>query len=126
IKEIHSNKRMLVTYFYPDKTTDDTPHDFPYTYRSHCTITGTIEQPKEATNPFELNYRKYLFEQGIETQIIVNTIDDIHCEQNNSFISRVLSWRETIMKKAHKHLHPDIVAWQQALLFGHSEGLDEE
>lgn len=124
--EEKTNQRILVTYFYPQSSSENQEDPFVYMYRSSCKITGKLEQPTEATNPYEFDYRKYLFEQGITSQLIVNSLDKIECERKSSILANIYSVRDRFIKKANDVLHPEIAAWQQALIFGNSEELDEE
>lgn len=144
-----TKERILVTYFYPHQSTNNSqlfddrinPHDqtslndgtssdeqeqfFPYTYRATCTISGTLQYPNEATNPFEFNYRKYLFEQNITYQLIVDDIAHIQCRERRNFLRTIYSARDKFIAEATKRLHPHIAHWQQALIFGDKTELPE-
>lgn len=121
-----SDEKILVTYFRPHHSTspDEVEQLFPYTYRAVCTISGKLELPKEATNPFEFNYRKYLFEQNITHQLIVENIDDINCSERRSFLTTVYKVRDRLISQANERLHPEVASWQQALIFGNKDELD--
>lgn len=126
LREKESNDELLVTYFYPfSSSTAEAKETIPYTYRSQCYIRGQFELPDEATNPFEFNYRKYLFEQGMKGQIIVDSLEDIQCSNARSLLGAIYTIRDRLLQKAETTLHPELAAWQQALIFGNSEQLDE-
>lgn len=124
ILELEETKeRLNVTYFYPNSSTEALA--FPYTHRAQCTITGLLEQPEEATNPFQFNYRKYLYEQGIVANLFVDDLSHITCQQKRSLTSFIFQLRDWLIKMANEKLHAQIVPWQQALLFGETDQLDE-
>lgn len=127
LRQNETNKRILVTYFQPHdlSSLNEEEQSFPYTYRAICMISGTLELPNEATNPFEFNYRKYLFEQGITYQLIVEKIDDLNCQERRSFLTTIYKVRDRLIFQANKRLHPHIASWQQALIFGNKDELDE-
>lgn len=127
LRQNESNKRILVTYFRPHdfSSLNEEAQSFSFTYRAICTISGTLESPNEATNPFEFNYRKYLFEQGITHQLIVENTNDINCHERRSFFTTINKVRDRLIVQANERLHPQIASWQQALIFGNKDELDE-
>src|SRR5699024_254053 len=95
-------------------------------YGSHCAIRGKLEQANPATNPFEFNYKQYLFEQGMTKQLIIDSLKHIQCKENKTFLSGIHSLRDYFIYKANEKLSPELAAWQQALIFGNSDELREE
>lgn len=119
--EKNTNIKIRVTYFEQDTE----PLRFPFTYNATCTMKGKLQSPNEATNPFEFNYKKFLFEKGIFAEFVLDSLNEIECKQKSSFLQQIYSIRQTILNKSNNTLHPTIAAWQQALIFGNSNQIDD-
>lgn len=117
-----TNIKIQITHFY-DKNSN---HIFPYTYDAICHVIGEIRLPDEPTNPFEFNFRQYLFEKGIFAEMIVDSMEQINCKQQYSLLQQIYMIRESILLKSNQTIHPKIAAWQQALIFGNSSLIDEQ
>lgn len=126
LREDKFNRNVLVTFFYntPDVSKDKS-EQFPYYYGATCQVSGTISTINQPSNPFEFDYKKYLYEQGIDAQITVPSLEQIKCESNRSFLQQLQAFRQRLLEKSNESLHPDVAAWQQALIFGNREYLDD-
>ena len=71
---------------------------FPYTYGDVLEIKGEITQPKQARNPGEFDYQKYLKRRGIFATMTVYDKSDIWKigEGRNHFLRRVRNFRQKI------------------------------
>ncbi|HZW67672.1 MAG TPA: DNA internalization-related competence protein ComEC/Rec2 [Pseudogracilibacillus sp.] len=121
-----TKEKVSVHYFHQADSFDPLASPFPYTFRAKCFIKGKIDQANAATNPFEFDYRQYLFEKGITQQIILDSLDNLQCKQNHSPLSKLYLVRDALILQSEKQLDPTIAAWQQALIFGDSDQLSDE
>lgn len=116
-------EKILVTYFLPDELKEkSSPFFLPE--RANCIVTGRRQLPKEATNPYQFDYRKYLYNQGIYSELIVQDREELICKPSSSLLAKVYQIRASFIHKAEENLHPSIAKWQQALLFGHTDSLE--
>lgn len=121
-----TKEKVSVHYFHHADSSNPLASPFPYTFRAKCFIKGKIEQANVATNPFEFDYRQYLFEKGITHQLILDSLDNLQCRQNHSLLSKLYHVRDALLYQSDKQLDPTIAAWQQALIFGESDQLSDE
>lgn len=90
-----------------------------------CTVTGKVEQPKQATNPGQFNYQTYLSQQSIYHQIAINQSDELSCE-GSSAIGNILSIRDQQLLHLANKLSTGTAPWVQSLVLGDRTAIDDE
>jgi len=127
LKEENTNERILVTYFKneTDKS-EQVNHVVERLYFGNtCTIRGKLARPERATNPYQFDYRTYLYEKGIKYVLDVATMKNVTCLPPSQ-IAPILSLRQTLIDKAMLKYDADVAAWIQALVLGNRSSLDDE
>lgn len=94
-------------------------------YGAKCSVTGKMLLPQQATNPYQFDYASYLQKQGIASQFIVTKVEDISCKEADNFFTIIHNLRAHIIATNEKTFHPEIVAWQKALIFGDRSAIGE-
>lgn len=123
LKDTEEKVRVLFSDFSLDSHEKLT---FPYTYGARCILSGKWEEVEGATNPFQFDYKQYLFERGIVGQFSVTNKAAVQCVERATFLTKLYSFREQFLLNSERRLHEEIAPWQQALIFGERSALDDE
>lgn len=126
IKDDVTNNKRLIIYF-PNEDAQDF-NEKKYTelaYGAVCKIKGRIDPPSVSRNPGQFDFNHYLQSQGISDQVIVNTLEDIHCE-GSSFFNKIYSFRLNLLYFVSESMSNETAAWLSALVLGDDSLLDEE
>lgn len=90
-----------------------------------CQVTGNIQLPDQATNPGQFNYQKYLFNQNIYHQIVVDQNEQLNCEGIN-LIGRLQSFRQKQLTYLNQQLSEDTARWAKSLVLGDQTAIDDD
>src|SRR5690625_4600687 len=121
--ELSSNK-LLIIYFPNDDDVLNRNQYAALAYGATCKIRGQIDQPSMSRNPGQFDFNHYLKSQGISDQVIVSTLEDIHCE-GSSILNKVFSLRTSLLYFVSESMSADTSAWLSALVLGDDSQLDE-
>ncbi|MGP4074468.1 DNA internalization-related competence protein ComEC/Rec2 [Halobacillus sp. K22] len=91
---------------------------------AECILEGSREEIDKSTNPGQFDYREFLANQGIYSQIELSSIEGLSC-QNRSLLSYVYEWRSSLMEHVEKSVNDGAYPWMAALIFGEAKLLDE-
>ena len=83
----------------------------------HCIIKGKNHPPTKKTNPGQFDYGKYLANENIQTEIIVEDIKDIRCDQK-SLLTPIWSLRNKILFIMKDNYSDFSSSWLIALILG--------
>src|SRR5699024_8762878 len=121
----NSNQTFLVLYF-PDTNKQDTESSLEQLkIGSTCQITGTISLPEESRKPRQFDYQSYLETKGISHQLIISSLEKIHCE-GVSFLHRIYKMRQAIQDYIFISYTDETAAWMTALVLGDDSFIKEE
>lgn len=112
-----------IYYFPHDKLKQDWPDDIQY--GASCQLRGKEELPEPASNPGQFDFRKYLKQQGIVSQIILNAPDDLICS-GGAPLGKLYKFRNKLLTLSENDLEPETSGWLQALVLGSDAGMDKE
>src|SRR5699024_10587219 len=80
IRDAATDQKILVVFFPTTETRKQSLiEQQPFhrvQYGSTCIIQGKIETPPSSRNPGQFNYRKFLAEQGVTKQLIIESLAD--------------------------------------------------
>ncbi|MEX0719815.1 MAG: DNA internalization-related competence protein ComEC/Rec2 [Balneolaceae bacterium] len=116
IGDITSSKKYLARILADDDPTEATIGDSVF-------FSGTIIPVSEKRNPLDFDYKKYLYSQGIEVQIRVDSLIQII---PNSKSSEWVWWREKALSLVEKNFTKRTAPIAKALLLGYKQDLDSE
>lgn len=117
--------KISVVHFWDEHTPYDDAILNKLEYGATCLVSGKMSNIERATNPFQFDYRDYLLKKGIMAQFIVDSLQEIKCKSNISIYTYVNKLRNSLMTTSNQKLTPEIAAWQQALVLGNRDDLDE-
>lgn len=119
-----SNNKLLIIYFPNDDDILSRDKYAELAYGATCKISGKIDRPSMSRNPGQFDFNYYLKSQGISDQVIVSTLEDIHCE-GSSIFNKVYSLRTNLLYFVSESMSADTAAWLSALVLGDDSQLDE-
>src|SRR5699024_12291107 len=90
-----------------------------------CSLCGKTYLFQYATNPGQFYFNDYLNRQGIDIQMIVESLSDINCTGKNA-LSFIHSLRRGVMSYAQAHLSDYSFGWVSALIFGEDSFISED
>lgn len=90
-----------------------------------CQVTGQLQKPQSSRNPGQFDYQNYLLTQGISSQMIIHSMDDIMCE-GRSLRHPLYVLRTTFQNLIVEKLSPQTSAWLNALVLGDRTLLNED
>lgn len=82
-----------------------------------CVIKGKQNNQKPKSNPGQFDYAKYLADQGIHSEIVVDSLDDISCGQQTLF-TPIWSIRNTLIILLKENYSDFSSSWLIALILG--------
>lgn len=82
-----------------------------------CVIKGKQNNQKPKSNPGQFDYAKYLSDQGIHSEIVVDSLDDISCGQQTLF-TPIWSIRNTLIILLKENYSDFSSSWLIALILG--------
>ncbi|AMX82834.1 competence protein ComEC [Geobacillus subterraneus] len=92
-----------------------------------CRVTGTLERPQPASNPYAFDYRRYLRFHRIHWLFLPEAIDLSACfRARPTVIERLVSLREAGVRRIEAHLPPEAAGIAAALIYGERRQLDDE
>lgn len=119
------NDQILVIHF-PNENEVNEKKMATIQYGSMCKMTGILTEPERARNPHQFDYRMFLLQKGISQQFILSTLDDIHCVENQSFLTVIYSLRTNLLQYSFEKLDNKTAAWLHALVLGDKSLLDDD
>lgn len=130
IRDAATDQKILVVFFPTTETRKQSLiEQQPFhrvQYGSTCIIQGKIETPPSSRNPGQFNYRKFLAEQGVTKQLIIESLADVRCEGSSPFLHRFYSIRQSIQSFVQNSYSEETAAWIQALVLGETSQLSDE
>lgn len=90
-----------------------------------CVIKGKQNNQKQKSNPGQFDYAKYLADQGIHSEIVVQKIDDIICGQKTLF-TPIWSIRNKLIFLLKENYSDFSSSWLIALVLGEDSFINTE
>src|SRR5690625_2691189 len=90
-----------------------------------CQVTGHLQKTQSSRNPGQFDYQNYLLTQGISSQMIIHSMEDITCE-GRSLRHPLYILRTTLQDLTVEKLSPQTSAWLNALVLGDRTLLNED
>jgi len=91
-----------------------------------CRVTGALERPQPASNPYAFDYRRYLRFHRIHWLFLPEAIDLSACfRARPTMIERLVSLREAGVRRIEAHLPPEAAGIAAALIYGERRQLDD-
>nr|WP_085508927.1 DNA internalization-related competence protein ComEC/Rec2 [Thalassobacillus devorans] len=120
-----TSQKILLTAF-KEHNSSSTPPSFAenWKYGAVCQINAPTSFPPAATNPGEFDYRTYLLQQGIISQIIITDKTEIDCI-GHSWVALLDAQRYKLLSQYETKLSPEISPWLKALIFGETSDLEK-
>ena len=118
------SQKYLAIYFPNSNNNSNTKPIKSLNTGATCQITGNIVIPEKNTNPGEFNYQHYLKTQGMQFQLVIDSLTDIQCE-GISTLGKIYESRETIQDYMLNTYSKDTAAWIVALILGDDSLLEE-
>ncbi|PJW15532.1 DNA internalization-related competence protein ComEC/Rec2 [Geobacillus sp. Manikaran-105] len=92
-----------------------------------CRVTGTLERPMPAGNPYAFDYRLYLRRHRIHWLFLPEAIDLSACMRvRPTIIERLEAIREAGVRRIEARFPPEAAGIAAALIYGERRSLDEE
>ncbi|SEO32717.1 competence protein ComEC [Amphibacillus marinus] len=88
-----------------------------------CMITGEIEVINQATNPGQFDYQRYLRNQGVLYQVVVNNSEDLVCQGIN-WLGQLSLLKGQLLNYLERYYDQDALKWMYALVFGDRSLID--
>lgn len=123
MEDSSSTEKIMILYF-PNDGELDVSLTSQLNFGANCEVHGLVEQPDEARNPGEFDYREYLLTKDISYQIIVTDLSVIQCV-GTSFLQRFFTLRTKLFEQAPNNLSEFTAAWVNALVLGDDSLLDD-
>lgn len=120
----HDQDKLLISYFFNDSISESKEAVTSFKYGAVCQVKGEIELPPKGRNPGQFDYRNFLLTQGISHQLILQSLEDIHC-QGSLPLQFLFQLRENIIEYTKAKLSNETSAWLNALIFGNDDQLDQ-
>lgn len=92
---------------------------------SRCTVKGKLNSPSQARNPGQFDFQKYSLQQGISSQIIISSPEDMQCT-GASPLHSIYSFRMKLMDHIDMTFSGYTSAWLKGLVFGDDSSIDED
>ncbi|WP_128526399.1 DNA internalization-related competence protein ComEC/Rec2 [Halobacillus litoralis] len=118
-----SGEKFQLVYYKNEDQDQNVPPDWHH--GAVCNGFGDAEPFARASNPGQFDYRAYMLNKGVNSQIILNDIEDLHCE-GRSYLSYMNVWRDQVMRKVKANVYPGSYGWIKALIFGETDELNED
>ncbi|SDK53004.1 DNA internalization-related competence protein ComEC/Rec2 [Sediminibacillus albus] len=116
LETAESGQKILVTYF--KNAAALASSSLPTVKRgAECTLKGKQEMLPRPTNPGQFDYRRYMNHQSMDSQIILNSPEDITCS-GSSFLTTLDRARAFFISNNNNHLSTFTSSWLNALLLG--------
>lgn len=126
LQDERSNNKYLIIFFPEENNSKSLKENYSrLASGASCEITGKIDMPGESRNPGQFDFRDYLLAQGITHQMIVKSLEDIHCE-GSSFLNQIYSVRTNLIYFVSQTISTETAGWLNALVLGDDFQLDEE
>lgn len=123
--EKDSDAQNLLVYYFKNDSDSRLLSDINAQYGQTCQISGKTDRVQHATNPGQFDFNDYLNRQGIDSQMIVESLSDINCTGKNA-LSFIHSLRRGVMSYAQAHLSDYSFGWVSALIFGEDSFISED
>ncbi|WMJ17111.1 DNA internalization-related competence protein ComEC/Rec2 [Geobacillus proteiniphilus] len=92
-----------------------------------CRLSGTLERPMPASNPYAFDYRRYLRRHRIHWLFLPEAIDLSACVRvRPTIIERLEAIREAGVRRIEARFPPEAAGIAAALIYGERRSLDEE
>ncbi|WP_440895903.1 DNA internalization-related competence protein ComEC/Rec2 [Amphibacillus sp. Q70] len=117
IKDPHSNEQFQVNDF--------TGLNSMINVGATCQVTGNLQLPDQATNPGQFNYQKYLSNQNIYYQIVIDQNEQLYCEGIN-LIGQLQSFRQKQLAYLTQQLSEHTASWTKSLVLGNRAAIDDD
>lgn len=124
VTEVKSKDKIIIYYFFNDEK-HDKKNLKSFKYGATCIINSSLRIPEKNTNPGQFNYQKYLLQQGISFESILESLDQITCSGSN-LLSIIFSIRNNLLQFTTKLLSVNTASWLNALVLGDSSLLEDE
>ena len=115
ISGVESNERFLVRLLFQDLG--------PYSRGDTVTVSGIIVPISDPRNPYQFNYKGYLADRGIKTQI---RVDSVISHRANQRIMSWAFWQTKALHQVDKFFSKTSAPIAKALLFGYKQDLEGE
>ncbi|SFL80904.1 competence protein ComEC [Gracilibacillus orientalis] len=90
-----------------------------------CTLYGTFQSIPAARNPGQFDYKDYLASQGIEKQLVIESMEQSKCEGQSSW-QKIYDVRQHVLDHIEHNVSAFTYAWFAALLFGDRGHLEDD
>src|SRR5690625_361273 len=125
LQEKSTKQKFIILYFKNKDHSVDQTNLNAIKYGANCTLVGKLQVPQEARNPGQFDFKNYLVNQGITSQIIVNELNHVQCSGASMF-HPFLQLRGNLLYKVRESINSDMSAWLQALVLGDRTHLEEK
>ncbi|MEN2465039.1 DNA internalization-related competence protein ComEC/Rec2 [Ornithinibacillus sp. FSL M8-0202] len=109
-----TQNRMKVRLFNPDR---QNPTIATIQSGASCQIHGELNIPESSSNPGQFDYQAYLAANGIQYELVINSIEDIRCHGSDSW-NVLYKMRENIKEYVYSKFSEETGAWILALVLG--------
>ncbi|WP_101844346.1 DNA internalization-related competence protein ComEC/Rec2 [Halobacillus sp. Marseille-P3879] len=118
-----STEKSVLQYLFNKQPDDEVLSKLKY--GAVCDIKGLNRSPDSARNPGQFDYKNYLFQKGIYSEIIIESSSQLNCN-GASFFHKVYMARQTLIDYTAASVDDRAYPWVSALVFGDSAYLDTE
>src|SRR5690625_6656007 len=114
---------MKIRYYYEKEIKEiEKPLENIETGRE-CIVKGVKTSPQVKSNPGQFDYMKYLANQNIQAELLVNNLEDISCGKKSLF-TPIWSLRNKIILKLQNNNSETTSSWIIALVLGEDSFID--
>ncbi|MFG6114267.1 DNA internalization-related competence protein ComEC/Rec2 [Halobacillus sp. MO56] len=124
MKVADSDQKILLTAFLENPSIPITSITDDWQHGAVCQVQSPVSLPPSATNPGEFDYRDYLRNKGITSQIIINETTQMTC-RGSSWLASLYEQRKKLLTEYEENLPDDAFAWLKGLVFGDTDDLDK-
>ncbi len=121
----NENVKINVRYFYNKNITEVKNALKRIETGRSCLIKGLHSPPLEKSNPGQFDYKKYLKNQGIYSELIVEDLDDISCNKNSVF-TPLWSLRNKMIMLIKENYSDFSSSWLIGLVLGEDDFIEPE
>ncbi|MFC0296138.1 DNA internalization-related competence protein ComEC/Rec2 [Geobacillus jurassicus] len=91
-----------------------------------CRVSGTLERPMPASDPYAFDYRRYLYRHRIHWLFLAEEIDLSACVRvRPTIVERLEAIREAGVRRIEARFPPEAAGIAAALIYGERRSLDE-
>lgn len=124
LQEQRTNEKLMIVYFMNENI--NTPDQVEtLLHGATCRISGEVNIPDGASNPYQFDYQDYLLKQGISYQIILQDLADIKCD-GQSLLQNIYGLKNLIIIQTSEKLSGVTRGWLYALVLGDDSLLPPE